>query len=426
MTPPLCRKTIATTSPSYAPFEYLPPEDVEPPERYGPGGYHPISIGDRLSNRYNVVHKLGFGTYSTIWLARDLKRAKYVAVKVGIAEADMSETASEILHTLALSAPEPADQEEQAAGTLIPRLLDTFSLDGPNGRHRCLVTELGMMTMADAKDVSYNRPFSMPVARKIAAQVIQAVAFLHRRGVVHADLHAGNIMFHLPPSITIYPLSPEELYRQHSPPDLEPFERIDGKPIPDGVPTHGVIPLWLGKRSDLVTLPEAKIFITDFGSSFLPSAYFLRHEPLPFPSDIWTLACTLWEVLGQRTLFKGFAPSRDWMVKEHVEALGMLPSDWWRGWEARGNWFTEDAERKSEGEGWGVSRSLDTRFEHSILKPRREGAVEGIGEAETSALFNMFRGMLAFRPSERLTAAEIVESEWMQRWALPELGKGDA
>jgi serine/threonine protein kinase len=57
-------------------------EDVEDLDRYCPGGYHPLQIGDELDcGRYRLVHKLGYGGYSTIWLVRDLRRARYVAVK---------------------------------------------------------------------------------------------------------------------------------------------------------------------------------------------------------------------------------------------------------------------------------------------------------------------------------------------------------
>lgn len=49
-------------------------EDVEDLDRYRPGGYHPLQVGDELDNAcYRVVDKLGYGGYSTIWLARDLR-----------------------------------------------------------------------------------------------------------------------------------------------------------------------------------------------------------------------------------------------------------------------------------------------------------------------------------------------------------------
>lgn len=41
-------------------------------ERYAPGGFHPVALGDTFCNgRYTVRHKLGHGGYSTVWLARD-------------------------------------------------------------------------------------------------------------------------------------------------------------------------------------------------------------------------------------------------------------------------------------------------------------------------------------------------------------------
>lgn len=45
---------------------YEPIEDVERMEYYQAGGYHLVTIGDRLNDRYRVIHKLGHGTYSTI------------------------------------------------------------------------------------------------------------------------------------------------------------------------------------------------------------------------------------------------------------------------------------------------------------------------------------------------------------------------
>lgn len=46
----------------------------EPLSRYRQGGYHPVTLGDTFNDtRYTVLHKLGWGGYSTVWLARDKK-----------------------------------------------------------------------------------------------------------------------------------------------------------------------------------------------------------------------------------------------------------------------------------------------------------------------------------------------------------------
>ena len=49
-------------------------EDEEDWEDYVKGGYHPVHIGDTFSDdRYVVVRKLGWGHFSTVWLANDTK-----------------------------------------------------------------------------------------------------------------------------------------------------------------------------------------------------------------------------------------------------------------------------------------------------------------------------------------------------------------
>lgn len=51
---------------------YVSDIDAEPIHRYRKGGYHPIALGDTLKDgRYKVLHKLGWGGYSTVWAARD-------------------------------------------------------------------------------------------------------------------------------------------------------------------------------------------------------------------------------------------------------------------------------------------------------------------------------------------------------------------
>lgn len=72
-------------------------------EKYRPGGYHPMDTGDVLKSRYHVVHKLGYGGSSTIWLARDEQHADYVAVKVSTGDALPNEIRA--LHSLAKSRP---------------------------------------------------------------------------------------------------------------------------------------------------------------------------------------------------------------------------------------------------------------------------------------------------------------------------------
>jgi serine/threonine-protein kinase SRPK3 len=162
-------------------YRYI--ESVESLEEYRRGGFHPITIGDRLRRRYHIVHKLGFGSYSTVWLARDERADRYVAIKIAAAEETGESQESTITCLL-------RDKVHPWKDFILPTL-DEFLLTGPNGKHQCIVTVPARMNVAEAQDASVWRLFQLPVARAIAAQLILAVSFLHSQGIVHAGKYPG-------------------------------------------------------------------------------------------------------------------------------------------------------------------------------------------------------------------------------------------
>ncbi|KAL9947492.1 hypothetical protein D7B24_002485 [Verticillium nonalfalfae] len=78
--------------------EYGYIDGVEDLSQYRPEGYHAVQIDDRLHERYRIIHKLGHGTFASVWLAADERSSSYTAVKLGTADADGQE--EEILSQL--------------------------------------------------------------------------------------------------------------------------------------------------------------------------------------------------------------------------------------------------------------------------------------------------------------------------------------
>ena len=408
---------------------YEPIESVERMEYYQEGGYHPVEIGDHFHDRYRVVHKLGHGTYSTIWLARDERSSRYVAVKICTADSDPLET--DVLSQLS----EPLRSSDIGA-TMIPSILDRFNIQGPNGNHACLVTSPARMSLSEAKNGSWIGLFQIDVARALAAQLATVIRYMHAEGLVHGDLHRGNIL--LQPQSDFDQVSTQELYERYGEPELEPVSRLDGQTPPPGVPPYGVVPIWLGEPSENVTLPEARITLADFGQTFSPTqetrfeshtpllirppeARFEPTMPLTFSSDIWTLACTIWDLVAQRSLFEGFLTNEDDMTCQQIAALGPLPTEWWEKWEGRGNHFTDDGEANNRATS--QYRSLEDAFELTIQQPRNQEGMSPLEGRERNALVAMLRPMLSFKPEHRSSAQEVLESEWMVKWAIPEYEK---
>lgn len=56
--------------------------EAEPRDRYSKNLYYPIRIGEVLAERYRIEHKLGWGGFSTVWLAHDTHENKPVALKI--------------------------------------------------------------------------------------------------------------------------------------------------------------------------------------------------------------------------------------------------------------------------------------------------------------------------------------------------------
>jgi serine/threonine-protein kinase SRPK3 len=155
-------------------------EGVKVLERYEAGGYHPTHIGDRLRDgRYEVRHKLGHGSYSTVWLARDHLESRYVALKILMASASQKSHESDILRKLG------ARKVDHPGRPFVLSLLDNFCFQGPNGRHLCVVTEFAGCSVAQSKEAGLTWKFPLVAARSIAAQTLLGLSYIHSCNIVH-------------------------------------------------------------------------------------------------------------------------------------------------------------------------------------------------------------------------------------------------
>ncbi|EFR05538.1 serine/threonine protein kinase [Nannizzia gypsea CBS 118893] len=243
--------------------------------------FYPVHLGDIFEERYQVLGKLGFGSSSTVWLARDLKDHQYVTLKVYV---HTSAVYREITVYGNIS-PHIKAVKSHRERLNIRQLLDPFT-------HLILVHQAAQMSLRDMKTVFFPKGFAEEFVRGAIIELLQALDFLHRHAeVVHAahvagDVHSGNMLLGLWDNTLLKNLEDAELRapvaskRGPHPGDIMPLE---------------------------YRAPETLLYVT-----------------WSYPVDIWSVGLTAWDLLGLKRPFT--AREEDggvWMV-----GLAEIPEGW--------------------------------------------------------------------------------------------------
>ncbi|KAJ7581231.1 kinase-like protein [Mycena floridula] len=175
-------------------------EPLEVPGNEG-FGYAQMEFNDAIGpdNRYLIVRKLGWGTTSSTWLARDQQTDTYVAVKTlsgyytNLANKGRLREL-EVLQKMSLPKPNPHCLQ----------ILSHFKMAGKGsaGQHLCLVSPLlGGDLRALVTTAPSGQFIPIPLVKRILLHTLRGIAHAHRSGVVHTDLKPDNIFFTASPSV---------------------------------------------------------------------------------------------------------------------------------------------------------------------------------------------------------------------------------
>eukprot|EP00300_Choanocystis_sp_HF-7_P009154 c16288_g1_i1.p1 GENE.c16288_g1_i1~~c16288_g1_i1.p1 ORF type:complete len:660 (+),score=148.04 c16288_g1_i1:20-1999(+) len=167
---------------------------------YGEGGYLRLHVGDSLSkNRYVIVKKLGWGHFSTVWLAWDSKAEQFVAIKIQKGADKYFESARDeidilkTVHKFSANRFHNYDPRENDSHTV--QLLDNFVHNSRNGSHVCMVFEvLGANVLSLIKHYKHQG-IPLHITRNITRDVLRSLHFLHKTcNLIHTDLKPENVV----------------------------------------------------------------------------------------------------------------------------------------------------------------------------------------------------------------------------------------
>lgn len=188
---------------------------IEPQKYYRSGGYHPVSIGSKMhKQRYLIKKRLGWGYFSTVWLAQDTTNNDYVAIKICKSDESYYDAAEDEISIL------KKIQSTIAEDSHIITMRDHFIVRGENGSHIAIVFDIMF------KDLLYlvTEIEQMPLyfLKRVAYQVLQSVAQLHRSGVIHTDIKPENFLLGLPTDLNPDFIEEDSIYQKK----LEVYQRL--------------------------------------------------------------------------------------------------------------------------------------------------------------------------------------------------------
>lgn len=137
--------------------------------------------------------------------------------------------------------------------------------------------------------------------------------------------------------------------------------------------------------------------------SFFPLELCFGYSPSPM-SDVWELACVIFEVLGNTRLFKIFFPIYEMLIGTAMPILGPLPPKWRECFDNERYGYREGGHLKSNlTPDWWFGKELHTK----TIRGQLESFAPHLAAGQREAVAQIVEEMLEFEPAKRLSSAEV-------------------
>lgn len=401
-------------------------EEDEGFDSYRKGGYHAVRVADTFSSgRYIAQRKLGWGQFSTVWLAYDTRTEAYVALKIQKSAPEFAQSALHEIEVLsALTNGDPTNSK------CVVRLIDHFKHVGPNGQHWCMVLEfLGDNIL---RLIRYNRykGLEMNKVREICKCVLTGLDYMHRElGLIHTDLKPENILL-----LSTINSSKDPIKSKMTP----IIERPEG--VPNGSATMSAIEKRLKqrarravatistKRGGFVSVPKPprcldginmNCKIVDFGNTCWESKKFaeeiqtrqyrapevLLQSDYSYSADMWSFACTAFELATGEMMFapkgtQGFSEDEDHLALM-MELLGKMPRKIAIGGRRSKDYFDRHGDLKR------IRRLKYCSLDRLLVEKFK------LSNTDARELSEFLSPILDFAPEKRPTAQQCLQHPWL-------------
>ncbi|KAJ7928910.1 kinase-like domain-containing protein [Mycena leptocephala] len=389
-------------------------------------GHMDIKIGMIISH-YEVVRKLGWARYSSVWLCRYVVDPNhFLSILTRMCRRDTSDPAQPYVALQVLTRYGSACLEAKASFEyeVFHRVRSTNPLHPgfphcigllkpgfePTGGHVLFAMEPLGSDLERLRRSQPKRKFSMQIARRIVKQMLLALDYLHNEcAFIHADLKPDNFLV-CPPDLTqehikdFLSRSPIKRHHPISEPSLapHPIVTIQSQPLPNS----GLAP----------SLENLHIKLIDYGQAIPVNSPVDPDQNLQFhlvrapevilrsvwspAMDIWSVGCLLFTFLTDAHIFtqntRPFSPALH--LQKMEEVFGPFPPSFL----ARCPQSTEYLDENGK-----------LRCPRTFIPCRLENLLPKFKSADESVI-PFIRRCLTLDPHARPSAKELLNDPWLK------------
>lgn len=147
-------------------------------------------IGDVINNQYMLLHKIGWGSFSSVWLTYDIIDDKFYAIKIQTPD-DYEEGMKELkIYDMI----QKICKNNKEVNTLMT-LKHNFIFERGDDKYVCMLMDLMAGSLYDViKTEKYNNGLPEESIKKIEVQLYNAINILHNFDIIHTDIKPENIL----------------------------------------------------------------------------------------------------------------------------------------------------------------------------------------------------------------------------------------